>query len=244
MIKNYKFKYESRGKFLYVPTERCDQKAERLASFFERKAVFPSYFYHYRSGGHIAAIHEHIKNDFFFRIDVKNFFYSIRRNRVARVLNAYGFGPARAFAKWSCVLNPYPEGGFVLPIGFRQSPLLASLVLARSPVVQAISRAMTRGVFVSVYFDDFIGSALDADALRTAYDDILAACDQAQLYPNEAKLHETATAIQAFNCDVKKGSARVSQLRREKFEGSSPTPSARVSFDYYCKLVERENRAH
>jgi hypothetical protein len=52
------------------------------------------------------------------------------------------------------VRNPYDDGPkYVLPIGFKQSPLLASLALWRSAVASSVEEAANRGVFVSVYFD-------------------------------------------------------------------------------------------
>ncbi len=89
--------------------------------------------------------------------------------------------------------NPYNDvSAYVLPIGFKQSPLLASLALWRSAVASSIEEAADRGVLVLVYFDDFIGSSNDENELRTTYAGILAACEQANLVANEAKLIEPA----------------------------------------------------
>jgi hypothetical protein len=74
---NYQFKYKTRGKFIFVPNERCERKGRRIIEFFSRRVVFPDYFYHYRSGGHVAALHAHIANSLFFKIDIQNFYYSI-----------------------------------------------------------------------------------------------------------------------------------------------------------------------
>ena len=64
---------------------------------------------------------------------LKDFFYTVRRNRVDRALRACGVRQHVHFAKWSTVKDPQGGGGYVLPYGFVQSPLLASLVLAESP---------------------------------------------------------------------------------------------------------------
>jgi hypothetical protein len=101
LIENYRFKYKTRGKWIYVPNDRCLQRAKHIIRFFNRDVSFPDYFYHYRSGGHVAALHAHLKNDFFFKIDVRNFFYSIARNRVARAFAAKGLRGAPTYAKWS-----------------------------------------------------------------------------------------------------------------------------------------------
>jgi hypothetical protein len=135
MIENYRFKFKSRGKFVFVPSSVCDKKAERILAF-GGSLDLPEYFFHYRRGGHVDALHRHLNNNYFFRIDLKNFFYSIGRNRISRLLRQLHFpGNSRTYAEWSTVRNPYREGpNYVLPIGFRQSPLLASLALYDSAV--------------------------------------------------------------------------------------------------------------
>ena len=160
MIENYKFKYRSRGKFIFVPNARGERKGRRIIKFFSKRVDFPEYFYHYRPGGHVAALHAHLQNALFFKIDIQNFFYSIARMRVTRALRHWGFPGAGTLAKWSCVANPAAGPDFVLPIGFVQSPLLATLVLMQSPVAAAIERANAAGVLISVYLDDFIGHEL------------------------------------------------------------------------------------
>ena len=72
-MENYKFKYRSRGKFIFVPTERCERKGRRIIKFFDKRVDFPEYFYHYKSGGHVAALHAHLENKLFFKIDIQNF---------------------------------------------------------------------------------------------------------------------------------------------------------------------------
>jgi hypothetical protein len=225
-----------------VPTRECERRGDYLIAWGETLAL-PPYFYHYRKGGHVEALHRHLANTHFFRIDLKNFFYSISRNRVNRVLRQYGFPKnARVYAEWSTVKSPYTDGPrYVLPIGFRQSPLLASLALYRSSVAAAVEDALRRGVFVSVYFDDLIGSAADPDELQVTYDGILAACVQANLIANAEKLLPPAQAIKAFNCDLRHGFTAVTAERFKKFEDENPAPEAISSFLAYCYRVERMN---
>ena len=65
MIENYKYKYRSRGKFIFVPNERCERRGRRMLEFFSKRVDFPEYFYHYKKGGHVAALHAHIENRLF-----------------------------------------------------------------------------------------------------------------------------------------------------------------------------------
>lgn len=244
MLENYTFKFKSRGKFIFVPTAVCERKAERLLRF-GTSITLPDYFFHYRPGGHIAALYRHIENKHFFRIDLKNFFYSIGRNRISRLLRQQGFpGNARRYAEWSTVRNPYADGpNYALPIGFKQSPLLASLALYRSAVASAIEDATARGVFVSVYFDDLIGSSHNVDELRVTYEGILGACFQANLTANSDKLMPPREAIVAFNCDLTHGSARVTEERIQRFIDQARGPFAESAFLAYCAQVELRNYA-
>jgi hypothetical protein len=243
MIENYRAKFTARGKYIFEPNDECRRRGEsliKLASHID----LPDYFFHYRSGGHVAALHRHIEHTHYFRIDLKNFFYSLSRNRVSAVLRQSKIPDARTFAEWSCVRNPYPDGpSYVLPIGFKQSPLLASLALWRSAVASAVEDALRRDVFVSVYFDDLIGSSNDLDQLRVTYDGIRAACVQANLIVNPTKLAEPADAIVAFNCHLSFGRAEVTEERITKFVETNPGERAVQSFIDYCARVQLRNFA-
>lgn len=243
MLENFDDRYQSRGKYIFVPNEECDRRGKTLLRF-GAEIDLPSYFFHYRSGGHVAALHEHRPNRFFFRIDLKNFFYSISRNRISHMLRQLGFHSAREYAAWSTVRNPYNEGPkYVLPIGFKQSPLLASLALWHSAIASSIEEAADRGIVVSVYFDDLIGSSNDENELRITYQGILEACVQANLMANEAKLIEPAEAIIAFNCHLTHGQTNVTDERIEKFIEEGRGANAETSFIDYCIRVQQFNQA-
>lgn len=243
MIENYTHKYEHRGKFVFVPTERSVRKGRRIIGHL-RGIPLPTYFYHYQSGGHVAALHAHLQNAYFFKIDIKSFYYSIARQRVTRALLRWRMPGAEKHAMWSCVRNPYPvtQPKYVLPIGFVQSPLLASLVLLYSPVTVAIDRAIARGVTVSVYLDDIVCSHPDQELLREAYDDIRQACIAGEFVPNPTKLTSPSSAIVAFNCDLVQGSANVTQDRVNEFYADPDRSSLSMqSFEDYRGWVASEN---
>lgn len=242
MIENYKFKYRSRGKWFFVPNERCERRGRRIIQFFSRRVDFPDYFYHYKKGGHVAALHTHLQNRLFFKIDIQSFYYSIARMRVTRAMRHWHYPGAGTFSKWSCVRNPSPGPQHSLPIGFVQSPLLASLVLMRSPVHDAIERARANGVCISVYLDDFIGSHDNVEVLTAAYEDIRETCVETGFIPNPAKLVPPSAAITAFNCDLTNGSALVTAERINKYLASPDrTAMSDVGFDQYRALVSSQN---
>ncbi len=238
IIENYKFKYQSRGKWIYVPSVHCERRATHILKYFRRNIEFPDYFYHYKAGGHVAALHDHLKNEFFFKIDIKNFFYSIARNRVQRALASCGLNGAPTYAKWSTVRSPYEDGPrYVLPIGFWQSPHVASLVLMKSLVFDAMERAREMGVMLSVYLDDIIGSHTDENKLHQAYENIREACVLANLISNADKLVPPSKAIVAFNCDLTRGSAQVTDERVARFFEVEHTASSWRAFEAYMDRV-------
>ena len=243
MLENYKERFRTRGKYIFVPNDRCKRKGKRIIEFFNKRMDFPDYYYHYKKGGHVAALHGHLNNRLFFKIDIQNFYYSIARMRVTRALRSWGYPGAGTLAKWSCVANPiaaHPR--HVLPIGFVQSPLLASLVLMKSPVTGAIERAIANGVTISVYLDDFVGSHSDEAVLLAAYTDIRDTCASSELVPNAAKLTPPAAAISAFNCDLSYGRAEVTPDRINRYLASTDrTVQSDAAFAQYVSRISARN---
>jgi hypothetical protein len=130
----------------------------------------------------------------------------------------------------------------VLPIGFVQSSLLASLVLMKSDVSGATERAIANGVVITVYLDDFIGSHDDMATLTHAHTGIREACVAAGLLPNPTKLVPPSIAITAFNCDPTHGSAIVRADRVAKYMASpNRTVLSDAAFEQYRDLVARKN---
>lgn len=238
---NFKFTYLRKGKHVFVPNDESIARGEILLRHCKRNVQFPDYFFHYRSGGHVAAIHEHLQNNFFFRIDIEHFFYSVSRRRVAAALHSSGVHHARAYAQWSCVKNPLAGPRYALPIGFVQSPILASLCIMRSPLTAAIEAARQVGILISIYFDDFIGSASDRAPLETAYHALLRACDDAAFGANAAKLLSPRAEIEAFNCRLSHGIAEVTHARIQEFLQKGADADAAASFDAYCNRVAALN---
>jgi hypothetical protein len=233
---------DGRGKYIFVPTDECVRIGKRIIRFVERSANFPDYFYHFRPGGHVAALHNHLENRYFFRIDLKDFFYSISRNRVAKALRAVGYNRARCDAKSSSVRSPLNNGvRYALPIGFVQSPILASLVLLNSDVANVLREASMRRVCVSVYLDDLIGSGREMEAVSSFYDDLRVACERSNFLVNTAKLTPPSVGIVAFNCDLRLGNASVTADRIARFMNEPRSEVSIIAFDRYVMSVSRNN---
>jgi hypothetical protein len=138
--------------------------------------------------------------------------------RVTRALRQWGYPGAGTFSMWSCVRNPLSGPKHALPIGFVQSPLLASLVLMKSEVAEAIERARAKGVCISVYLDDFIGSHDDQALLTAAYEDIRDTCCCRRIHP------------QSQQANIASGRDYRFQLRSHEWHGRSDRSSGREVF--------------
>jgi len=242
MLQNFKWTWKRKGKFIFAPSKDADRRGDQIIEFCARNVDFPLCFYHYRKGGHVLALHGHLQNQFFFKIDIQNFFYSISRNRIAAALHKAGFPWARTFAKWSSVRSPYDVGPrYCLPIGFKQSPALASLVLMRSPLMAMVERAEEAGAFVSIYLDDLICSGNDEAVLHELYEEFLAAFEEANLVPNPTKLVSPTDEIIVFNCELRHGFARVTQERIQEYLEVPRTAASQISFATYCAKVAEAN---
>ncbi len=112
-----------KGKPVFVPSAEGRKVGSELKSKIEAVFIPAPYFYHLVTGGHIRALHDHRNNNFFAKIDLENFFYSIGRNRAAHSLQELGFNRAESkfYSKWSTVRNPYGRPSYSLPYGFIQS---------------------------------------------------------------------------------------------------------------------------
>jgi hypothetical protein len=112
----------------------------------------------------------------------------------------------------------------------------------KSEVAEAIDRARVKGVCVSVYLDDFIGSHDNEALLTAAYEDIRDTCVAAGFIPNPSKLVSPRAAITAFNCDLTNGLAEVTAARVAKYFGRPDrTPLSDAGFDEYRDLVRSVN---
>src|SRR5262245_45013433 len=122
------------GKWVFVPTNETVKVGREIKKAVEKYwKKRPRYFYHLRAGGHIAALRSHLGNSTFVRLDITDFFGSINRSRITRCLvPMVGFKKAREWANASTVIDPGNPKRWIVPFGFVQSPILASLCLEQS----------------------------------------------------------------------------------------------------------------
>ena len=236
----YSFK-NTKGKPVFVPTAYTRRIAGELKPIVTAAVDFERHYYHFAKGAHIAALHAHRENRFFGRIDLRNFFYSVGRNRVKAALQEIGVPCAEHYAKWSTVRNPYDGPRYSLPYGFPQSPLLATLVLRRSALGIALD-ALPGEIMKSIYLDDIAVSSNDLGSLSDAFEQLKAAVGDANFDINDDKTREPSDQIDLFNCDLRHGSTTVQTDRVEAFYARDPTPRGIAAFEGYREKIADGNR--
>jgi len=235
----YSFKND-KGKPVFVPSARGRKIADEIRELVTGRVHFEPHYYHFSKGAHVAALHAHREHHFFARLDLKNFFYSVSRNRVKSVLKEIGVPRAEHYSKWSTVRNPYIEPRFALPYGFPQSPLLATLALRKSALGTAI-HDLPANIMRSVYLDDIAISADDRGDLTRAFDELRAAVRAANFELNEAKVSGPAPQIDLFNCDLSHGNSTVSDNRVAAFQEHNPSDDSLAAFETYMASVSAGN---
>ncbi|WP_449550383.1 reverse transcriptase domain-containing protein [Lelliottia amnigena] len=220
-VLRWEHKFELKpGIWIYVPSTDGIKCGEKILREVRSKWIAPLYFYHLRTGGHLKAARLHLKSDFLAVIDIKQFFQSTSRSRITRVLKAYfTYSQAREISKLSTVRNQTgtPQQ-HVLPFGFVQSPILATLCLDKSHLGSLLRRLNKHpDVKLSVYMDDVIISSNDFVQLQTAYDAILAAMDKSGYQANMIKTQAPSSLIKVFNLNLSKGAMKVTSQKMSDF---------------------------
>jgi hypothetical protein len=155
------------------------------------------------------------------------------------VLKSIGVPRSEFYAKWSTVKNPFEGGGYVLPYGFVQSTILATVVLSESPIGVYL-RSLPDTITPSVYMDDLCLSGRDEAELRCAFEGLIASVVEAGFSLNGEKTREPATQIDIFNCSLENGRTAVLPERIAEFFSEERDPAAVEAFQTYCDIVQSE----
>jgi hypothetical protein len=232
--------WNERKKPVFVPNEKGYEVGYRLKELVEDAVALEPFYFHLRPGGHVTALHEHRENRHFARADLKNFFYSIARNRVARVLHEVGIPKAGYYAKYSCVKNPYEAPSYCLPYGFVQSPILATLVLSRS-ALGTFLKEIQSDVTVSVYMDDIAISSPARGKLQSVFGGLKTKIEEANFPINFEKTVPPTEIMELFNCEIEHNRASVTGARRTAFYSEPRSAPSSDAFERYCESIERGN---
>lgn len=207
-------------RWVYVPTADCSFQGRLLLTQLKRMWIRPEYYYHLKQGGHVYATKLHLHNIYFAKLDLADFFGSISRSRITRVLREFfPYKDARRLAKMSTL----PHGGdrghsHSLPYGFVQSPMLASLCLAKSHLGVALKEcSKIDEICMTVYMDDILLSSKSAISLQTWYENLIMAADRSKFLVNLDKSHGPSNKTTVFNITLSHMDMKVDERRFETF---------------------------
>ncbi|TPL52052.1 hypothetical protein FJ937_11865 [Mesorhizobium sp. B2-4-4] len=240
-FENFEFSFLLKGKPAFKPSDLGRRIGQEIKGKVEAAVEFDDFYKHLSAGGHVGALHAHRPHKYFARVDIERFFYSIARNRVARAIQDSGIDRGEHYAKWSCVKNPYEDPSYALPYGFVQSPILATLVLMRSPAGTFLRNLPTDQFGRSVYMDDISLSSDNLAALRETYDELLSCLAMSNFTPNEAKTRAPSDAIDVFNCELRQGVSAVTEARQAEFFATDRSLASSAAFERYVQKVAHGN---
>lgn len=213
------------GCWVFVPDERTITRGNEIKNAIAAKWRAPHYYAHLRSGGHVAAIKKHLRNDLFIRADIKQFFNQVTRTRVTRALKLLfkHYSLARTFACESTVVRPDHEPlSYILPFGFVQSAIIASLCLHKSSLGQYLNRLESSGrARVSVYMDDIIiSTSLPLNQAETIATELKDKASSSKFELHQDKTIGPIDSIHAFNIDISRNKMTINKDRLADFQKS------------------------
>lgn len=193
------------GSWVFVPTKETIDNGLEIKKAIEERWKPPSYYFHLKDGGHVRALQSHTHHTSFVHLDIRDFFGSINRTRVTRCLKSiFGYSDARAMANESTVFHPDEKSRrTILPFGFVQSPIVASMCLYQSALGRCLHRlTQLKDVQVSVYVDDIVVSTDSHVLTAEALEQLEEASKKSGLALNAEKQEGPADSITAFNIDL------------------------------------------
>ena len=212
-------------KYAYDQAPVFAEAAEDAMRNIKKRWKRPLYFYHLRRGGHVAAVRSHLGSDFFGKIDLRRFYEQVSRNRIIKRLRSLGLDLADAtdIAVQSTVLSPVkkPCGGdhYMVPYGFVQSALLASIDMDKSQLGRVMTDIDKSDLNLSVYVDDIVVSGSDETPVSAALNLLREAAATSHFPINEEKSCDVRDTMNAFNIEFRNGHMAISQERMEEFQG-------------------------
>lgn len=208
------------GRWVFVPTDEVVKQGRHIKVAIEQIWTAPDYYYHLRPGGHVAALREHTANQVFLHLDIEDFFGSISANRISRALTGrVSYATAREWATKSVVRHPSDPKKTILPFGFVQSQILASLVLQSTALGRRIHDLSKQAdCVVTVYVDDVLVSCPDLAAANVVAAELKAAAERSNFVLSDKKTEGPADTVTAFNVVLTNQSLEISDARMDEFK--------------------------
>jgi Reverse transcriptase (RNA-dependent DNA polymerase) len=201
-------RYERKpGRWVFEPSPEARDEGAEVKALVEKHWRAPAFYYHLKRGGHVAALRQHQVSTHFFKVDIADFFGSISRSRLSRALKGYvSHQEALHLATASTVRHPANHNKTILPYGFIQSPLLASLALDKSGLGAFLAALhKDRGLVVTVYVDDIIVSGNNLPRLQEVLKELKARAEKSGFPLSDDKAQGPASFITAFNIHLTAG---------------------------------------
>lgn len=243
MTQKWSTKYERKpGRWVFEPTDEYRAIGATIKDDLFSVWDAPDYYFHLRQGGHVAAMKLHAANTYFIRFDIEDFFGRVNRSRVTRCLKDYfGYNNARDMANDSTVQHPVEKGRWVLPYGFVQSPILASLALSKSRLGRELDRLYrSKKTHVSVYVDDIIISCNNIEQLELSGAMLSELAVKSGLPFGSSKTQGPGAKITAFNIELTHNNLAITSDRLDQFGtvlADSPSEHRREGILGYVKSV-------
>lgn len=243
MRHNYEYSFEIKpGKPVYIQRKDALERGLALTAEVEEQYQPNPLFYHFkRRGGHVAAMRVHTANSHFSRFDLEDFFAHVTRTKIVRALLNLGWAPREAFedASDSVVVR---AGAKVLPFGFHQSPLLATLVLEQSALGKFLIGLAAEGLTVSVYMDDILISSNDRDRLEAVSDELVSIATDAGFPLSTSKSAVAMEEAEVFNCLLSEQKIRFLDRRMAKFiaDHGVASEAGQLAIQGYIRAVSND----
>ncbi len=217
---NYSSSFERKpGRWVYIPTKDAVALGKKIIKDLSRYWTPPEHFYHFkRRGGHVSASRKHLENGFIANRDIEDFFGSITRSKINRALCKIGVPRRTSFDVAYCSSVVNKVGRPVLPYGFVQSMMLASIVLDKSMLGATLRSSKEQGVLATVYVDDIIISSQSEQLLTDFLGKLDAAAATSNFSFANGKSNPPSREVTNFNCRLGSDVFELTQERMTRFE--------------------------
>jgi reverse transcriptase-like protein len=248
-MQNYRYRVPIKnGKFAYVQFDEFADAARAHIVRIRASWTPPSYFYHFRQGGHVAALRSHGSGKWYGKIDLSRFYNNVTRHRITRRLKSigYSFQDAEDFAIASTVKDR-KSNRFVLPYGFVQSPILAALDLDKGALGKCLRGLHENDLQITVYVDDIMISGDERSAVEAALKEVTLSAKTANLPMNTAKSQGTSQTVNVFNVLLSDEPMRIVDERLAEMahaiQQSGPGPRSTGILSYVSTVNQRQAQA-
>jgi hypothetical protein len=231
------------GSWVFVPSVDSIEAGTIIKATIESFWTPPTNYYHLQKGGHVAALKAHCSNKCFIHLDIKDFFGSINKSRISRCLKRpLGYLEARRIAIESTVKHPQADPiKYILPFGFVQSPIIASLCLRESNLGKHLNKlSFKHDIVVTIYMDDIIISMKDIEMANDILFEVKCEADKSKFVLNDAKQEGPALQVTAFNINLSHDNIEIEQERFHTFANdyiNTTNNNQREGFRRYVKSV-------